>query len=433
MENDYSANQFENGTYFIFPLRIKDKAQFMRFLAEDPRWMPQQKMHTQYLIRYAGDMNDPSDDRMQRFWFSDPGSLPVYMFGAYLKERMAKLERPSSGETASLKEISLYVFGDCTAFLELRVDYGSMDLAEVAEFIYVFRSLRNNESKTKFGYPEGSIGVDTALGLILPEKASASELCFSNVSDLKRQAIVYTMINTTLCGARELPEKDAENYRYLISHGFNMDHLANASYQMPYEMTESFREGEYWGGCQDGLVCMEKEPYIYQYQHLCEDYHVLYLLLLNQRFSIIACIDELSKEGAGKDDKELERIQDISKRVVTLKIRYAFRIISDDAYMQTIYNKLYEVLEIDHLLKDVDEAGEQLNEILQRDQKRRGNRFETILAALSVLTLFSALVDLSDYMEKFSTGIWPKWALVINLAIIVAAVIIIFIVFRRKK
>ena len=431
MGDNYSATQFDNGTFFIFPLRILNKERFMRFLEKDQRWTPQEKMRTQYLLRYAADMNDPSDDRLQRFMFCDTGSLPVYMFDSFIKGRMEELGLSSSGETASLKDVSLYVFGDDTAFLELRVDYGMMNLAEIAEFIYLFRSLRNDESKPRFGYPEGTVGVVTAINSMLPEKDCAAELCFSNKSDLKKQAIVYTVLNTTLCCEPDLPEKDADNYRYLISHGFNMGHLAGSSFQMPYEMAESFRDGEYWGGCQDGLVCMEKEPYIFQYQHLCEDYHFLYLLLLNQRFSIIAYIDELRKEGPDKEAKDLERIQEISKRVVTLKIRYAFRIISDDAYMQTIYNKLYDVLEIDHLLKDVDEAGEQLNEILQRDQNRRGRRFEGILTALSILTLFSAIVDLTDYLEKFSTGkvVWPVAGLVINLAIMIIALTLIF---RRK-
>ena len=198
MEKSNTATRFENCTFFIFPLRITDKKRFMQFLEEDPRWMPQEKMRTQYLLRYAADMNDPADDRFQRFRFCDTGSLPVYMLDSFINGRMEELGLASSGAAASLKDISLYVFGDDTAFLEFRADYGNMNLAEITEFIYLFRSLRNNEDKVRFGYPEGSVGADTAISRILPEKDSATELCFSNTSSLKRQAIIYTLINTTL-------------------------------------------------------------------------------------------------------------------------------------------------------------------------------------------------------------------------------------------
>lgn len=56
-----------------------------------------------------------------------------------------------------------------------------------------------------------------------------------------------------------------------------------------------------------------------------------------------------------------------------------------------------------------------------------------MLAALSVLAVFSALVDLSDYLEKFGAGeiSWSTWVgLIVNLVIIGIGLTLFF---KRKK
>lgn len=431
-----------NRTYFNFPLKVEDKEHLLDYLQGDSKWSAAPGIKTNYMLSYAKEMNDPADDRLLCYTVNEVESLPIYMFDAKIAENMKSYGMPSTGKRAKLKEISLYLFGNGVAFLEFCVDYSRMSMAEISEFIYLFRSLRNNESRKGLLYPENMIGVETAIKKLLPIDSDNIQLCFSNSSDIKSQANIYSLINPTLCADNQPDqeddsknqenrlerETDVKRWLHLISHGYNMKFDSDTMGNSSYEMIESFRVGDYWEGCQDGLACMVSNPYPYQANHLCRDYHFMYLMLLNQRFSLISYIDAFSKRVMDQ-----EKAQEMYRSVVELKLRYLFRTISDDARMQTIYNRMYEVYKIDHLMKDLDESGDQLNEILQREHLERQRRFEIMIFVLSALALFSAFVDLSDYIEKFNTGV-SSWPALISLAVNVAIVIVgLTIAFKKKR
>ena len=141
-------------------------------------------------------------------------------------------------------------------------------------------------------------------------------------------------------------------------------------------------------------------------------------------------------ESRESKKQSLKHVQKIYEKVVSLKNRFTFRVISDDANMQLIYNDMYEILEIESLLKDLDESGEKLNEVLQRDQEAREGRLEPIFIALSLLAASSAFIDLTDFLEKFNSGnvTWPTIVgLVVNMMIIVVAVVFIVVKVIRNK
>ncbi len=117
--------------------------------------------------------------------------------------------------------------------------------------------------------------------------------------------------------------------------------------------------------------------------------------------------------------------------MVYLKTKYSFRVISDDRNFQSLYNGMYRVFEIDNLLADLEESNDQISDILEEKRQKHEQRFEWILGALSVLAVFSALIDLSDYLDRFTNGelFHSIISLVTTLMILVIAVILIL----RKK
>jgi len=440
-----TAYYFENCSYFLLPVLVKDEARLLAFLKNSGEWRETtaySALETRYVLSYASRMTEPRDGRLRRFTYTQTESLPLYMFDARISSEMEKYGKSWSGLLPALGEISLFVFGTGIAFLEFRLLYGKMPVEEIIEFVFLFRSLRNNESKDYLQYPDGTISFQTAAERMLDKDKSGTEICFSNSSEVKKQANIYTMLDMELCGMQESTEEEIDRCRYLLMHGFsmrfvyeghtvarNIDGGGDADMSTQYEMIYNAGGQSYWGGSQDGLVCLARKPYAYQYEHLTNDYRFLYLLLLDQRFASIAYISEFSEPLT-----KLTDIQRIHKKVADLKTRYAFRVVSDDHYNQTIYNRMYNVLELDNLIADLEDTKDQLNDVTQVEQNKHDRRFEGLLTALSLLAIFSALVDLSDYLDRFFTHT-PKnsWiSLVVNLSIICVALFLIF-ANRRKK
>lgn len=420
-------NDFKNSSYFILPLKVAEPARLDAFLKKNPSWQVQKSaLDTQYILHYAATMDDVSDGRL-RIYRHSADDLRFYFFDSRIAERLERLGISPSGCSPEMGGISLYLFGTGVAFLEFQVLFGGMNIFEIVEFVYLFRRLRNNEQMKWLHFPEGSISPETAAEKLLPQKESGTLLCFSNPSPIKKQANIFTMIDMKCCSPCEPPAEDAGRFCRLLAHGANNSFADDADPSSQYRMNMEFGQDEYWGGSQDGLAVVTNQSYAFQYKNLCMDHHFMYLLLLNQRFASVAFIEEFSRS-----DMDLSRSQRIKTAVVKLKTRYSFRVISDDKIIQSVYNSMYGVLELDELLEDLEEANDQINELLQTAREKHDKRFEALLGALSILAIFSALVDFSDYLDRFTTAetLHTIISLVTTAAILVIAVILIF---RRKE
>ena len=101
--------------------------------------------------------------------------------------------------------------------------------------------------------------------------------------------------------------------------------------------------------------------------------------------------------------------------------------ISDDFFVQTVYSTAYQVLEIDALFHDLEDANGQFNEL----SKEREKRVEYFIFVLSVLAAFSAFADLAYFLGMFA---WPQphwFSLIAISAILIIALLYIFKLRKR--
>lgn len=106
--------------------------------------------------------------------------------------------------------------------------------------------------------------------------------------------------------------------------------------------------------------------------------------------------------------------------------------ISDDRQIQTIYSEMYHVFELENLLQDLEDANDQMSVLLQMRQQKHERRFEMILGALSILAIFSALIDFSDYLDRFSSAMTLHSVISLSTTAVILIACVIFI-FRREK
>ena len=166
-------------------------------------------------------------------------------------------------------------------------------------------------------------------------------------------------------------------------------------------------ENDHWSGSAEGIVNItydlnpqNADYYLHTIKpsHLSVDYYFLYLLLLNQRFTAIEYIQIISLRY-GESQQEIERL---NKRIIALKTVFSFNVISDDRIFQNVYSKMYQLLEIEHLLADIlDNEGQM--ELLQKASSAKAEKLSShFLFGISILSLFSAMIDASSYFDRIN-------------------------------
>jgi hypothetical protein len=162
---------------------------------------------------------------------------------------------------------------------------------------------------------------------------------------------------------------------------------------------------DHWAGSQEGLVNIytltdneTTNNYLEKYKpkQLSLNYRFMYLVLLNQRFSAIAFLEKIPQLHACTR-KERENV---NLKIASLKTVFSFSVVSDDQLYQTIYTKMYSILGIDRLLEDIRDNEEQL-QLLQNNELLNAEKMtSTFLFGLSVLSLFSVLVDAAGFFDR---------------------------------
>ena len=207
------GSRLDNCSCFLLPLQIRSRKVLDSFLRQSRHWEEERNgFPTQYTLYYAGGMNRPDDDRFRMYRYNAARELPLCTFRERIDMDLSSSPKPvsSSGCSPAVDGISLYVFGSGVAFLEVRVLYGQMNVCEIVEFVNLFRSLRNDESRSnQLRMPPDTISLRTAAARILPAEESGTVLCFSNPSEIKMQAIIYSFLQTSTCGIGVVTDKGA--------------------------------------------------------------------------------------------------------------------------------------------------------------------------------------------------------------------------------
>ena len=195
---------------------------------------------------------------------------------------------------------------------------------------------------------------------------------------------------------------------------------------------------EHWGGSTEGLVNISyltgssgTDYYLtnYKINQLESDYYFSYLLLLNQRFAAIRYINEI----AMAEDSSSRDIEALSHKIVRLKTIFSFKVISDDRIYQNIYARMYKILDIDCLIEDIKDNENQMELIWNNAVVKREQLVTALLFVLSVLSVFSTLIDASSYFDRFGfiNHVSSYLSLVITIVAILTVVVVTLI--RRKK
>ncbi len=376
---------YSKSVYFI-PVLLGDYYEFINGAKASGLWADTspEKFRPRYLLNYAARIAD--DDKLFRsFELKNKDILNVYMY-----EKELDFEN-----TPEIEEVRLSCFSTGVAFLEFWVSYSGLTPEEIADFAYLFKKAAKMSGKTISG---GKVALYDAAASILPSGVE-SKMFFSVTETFKYECVCFHFLHVD-----EVPsEEKISTCVRCLSRSYNAKFLnvAESDYDMIYEPSKN----DYWGGSSEGMVNIvfdvendDSNYYLHNIKlsHLSIDYYFLYLLLLNQKFTAVEYINKVSMACA----EDLKKIEEMNREIIKLKTVFSFNVISDDRIFQNVYSKMYSVLEIERLLADVIENEGQL-EILQNSSSAKADKLSSkFLFAISMLSLFSALIDASSYFDR---------------------------------
>ena len=377
---------------FFIPIWFDQLKPFVKAMHSDPLWeqTDSKKVWAAYLFRYAAEINRNAE-LFASFTLKDPSSLNVYMF----------LEELGFSEMPKIEEVRCSSFATGVGFLEFWVSYPGLSVEQIANFSYMFKKAT---SKCKADLSDGKRALYDVAQDLLPQEPK-TVMFFSTSARFKYECNCFHFVHLN----EQTPDEDmlrATLYRLSRSYRNDMPISVDSAYDMFYEVSR----GDYWMGSPEGLVNVvydeqhhssgKSDYYLHTLkpQRLQTDYYFMYLLLLNQKHTSVEYIRMVSQSLSGK----MKDVEKFNRRIVLLKNTFSFNVISDDSVVQNIYSRMYTVLEIRNLLEDVIENEKQM-EMLQKAKQIYDDRLSNkYLLGISILSMFSALIDSASFFDRLS-------------------------------
>lgn len=406
---------------FFIPIWFDEFDDFVDAMGKDFRWdeVNAAELYPRYLFNYAVRIfKNPRHFRC--FRLKNPEELNLYM-------GEGKVCIPRFPE---LSEVRFSCFSTGVGFLDFQMSFFDSVPENVADFSYRFKKA---VQKREYADAQGKrILYDVAQSLM--PKGSSADLFFAASEDFKYECISYHRLYME---RPEPEEKVLSRWLTLLKRSYCTS-FCKSSGDSEYDFRYDPYAYEHWAGCPEGMVNMlfsaDQEganAFLknYKTEQLDRDYYFLYLLLLNQRFSAIQYVTQIS-EVSFEQPRMVERL---NRRIVELKSVFAFNIVSDDMLFQNVYSKMYKVLDIDRLLEDVRDNESQMEVIYNKDAARSEHLSNKMLFGISLLSLFSAAVDAAGFIDRFHAPGWISTGLGLFFPIVTIAFCGFWAFVHRKR
>lgn len=158
-----------------------------------------------------------------------------------------------------------------------------------------------------------------------------------------------------------------------------------------------------WGVTNENLACVitRKTRHIENafIKHFCAQYLFMYVFLLHRKYDLYRILTDI---GVG-EQRDLGALKHYKELLFEYQADYSFVRITEVPQYHRLYKKIEEKMELDALFSDAMEPVTSLTQLRQEkseeEQSKKNNEIESALGLLSVLTVFSALIDCYSYIE----------------------------------
>lgn len=161
----------------------------------------------------------------------------------------------------------------------------------------------------------------------------------------------------------------------------------------------------------------------------------MYVLLLHQKYVLYMFLTIIGLDTYN----DLEKLEAYRQQLYEFETDFVFSCITEVPQYQILHEKLSDVFSLKKMYEDVREPLVSLSEVRRANaEKRQRNndyRMNKSLAMLSLLTLFSALIDSFDFVESFLGQFFNQTQVshIQICAILIICVIVFFVIYNLLK
>lgn len=137
------------------------------------------------------------------------------------------------------------------------------------------------------------------------------------------------------------------------------------------------------------------------YKNFNQQYLLLYVILLHQKYFYYMMLTSIN-EG---ETEELWQLEEYKRKLYEFESDFVFSKVTEVDMYQTLYSKVQQVFGLESIYKDVYDPLEHISDLRTKEQEKNNAKLDGMIQALSVLVIFSALVDSFDFLDEFVQAI----------------------------
>ena len=357
-------------------------------------------------------------------------------------DQMSFIDEKGGSFNFSIEDIELYIFENNIAFINYKVKYytnnsedrknnvGQIDVDQLIDYIYRLKKLysfddKNIELNKKIGQKECvkfHFSIASLTKLILESTNVQVETFFESKQQKPRQALVYTGILLQ----NPIEKKQAIEYMFYLRNGFRHN------YNIPVEEYDiQSNEGIYhafqniyWGASMEGCGALafpienNNQDFITKgfLDRVQQSYFYIYLLSLNQRYSLIkfsieaACLPN-KLQILDKPCQKIKLINELKEKIVFFNLKWMFKHLANISHYTKFYELIKHNLRIGEALEELELELSTLSQLIQfaeseiKEKKEdRKEVFNTQVAIISfVFIVVQTTGSLWPLIEQYDT------------------------------
>lgn len=195
-------------------------------------------------------------------------------------------------------------------------------------------------------------------------------------------------------------EKELIHILYYLKHGFSDKYIRT---KISTELDDYYGpNGRIWGITSESVVNIVRDSGMEdvlkkQFDEFQSEYFIMFSLLLFQKYTYFYLLTSLTYLDR-RDNKQLKQYKEF---LADFERDYVFSVVTDIPQYKTVYERMVETFDLEKLYVDIYEPVLELN---NRQKMKQENRISAFGFILSILGLFSIVVDGKQIIDMISSN-----------------------------
>lgn len=432
MSNEKTATEFKNKSFVFIPFKAEPvcgkKASLFsdvkKTINESGVWDDYGEESKRYLLNYVADRIDCG---------KADNNDPICIVRKAKEEIMREaVKQGTSSSQYDIINIFLFSFDTSINLICIEIVFNETDYETITDKLFYTKSFNKKDNKDEL-YKKAVFLIDK----MQEHSETIGFKLFTTTSEDQQRANILTYYET--------PKSDKEDLNKCL---FRLSHCYKADFEYSEDSDDKCLIYKNNGNCHWGItsecaacVAYPEVDFVRNYfrKNFDTGYLMTFALILNQKYTLYKFQTDISKIPFEEKNPKTEEISKAQQKFYKFEKNYNFKTVSETPQYQNVYNLLFDANRIETLMKDVQEPMDALSSILKEKAEDADSKRETAinisLAVISLLTIWSALIDSQDFLDVYSgfTDFCHNSPFLIKLTLGIWTVLALFIIFNLCK